>query len=139
MPSISKKAQNRELSAARQPRLNVINRAPRAEDLAVFNAPNANPVTFRATTRLDAGAVQGTVGAAMPAVESLSYGSGSPALLRNAPLGEAPRASPAVAPGIRASLITELREISGQVNRMMAQVDRAIHRLGEHAGEPLRR
>ena len=36
-------------------------------------------------------------------------------------------------------LISELREISGQVNRMMSQVDRAIHRLGEHAGEPLRR
>jgi hypothetical protein len=25
------------------------------------------------------------------------------------------------------------------VIRMMSQVDRAIHRLGEHAGEPLRR
>jgi hypothetical protein len=36
-------------------------------------------------------------------------------------------------------LVTELREISGQVNRMMAQVDRAIDRLGVHAGEPLRR
>lgn len=36
-------------------------------------------------------------------------------------------------------LITELREISGQVNRMMSQVDRAIHRLGVHAGEPLKR
>ena len=29
--------------------------------------------------------------------------------------------------------------LCGQVNRMMSQVDRAIHRLGVHAGEPLRR
>jgi hypothetical protein len=36
-------------------------------------------------------------------------------------------------------LIAELREISGQVNRMMAQVDRAIQRLGVHAGEPVKR
>lgn len=38
-------------------------------------------------------------------------------------------------------LVSELREISGQVNRMMSQVDRAIHRLGEHthAAEALKR
>ena len=138
MPPISDKSQNRELAAARRPKLNVVNDPPPPDDLSVFNAPAAHAVAFRATTRLDAGAIEGTVGAAMPAVDSQSYGSGSHALLRNAPLGEAPRASP-VAPGLRASLITELREISGQVNRMMSQVDRAIHRLGEHAGAPLRR
>src|SRR6266700_2780462 len=138
MPPNSDKSQNREARADRPPKLNVVNGPPSHDDLSVFNAPNANPVAFRATTRLDAGAIEGTVGAAMPIVESQSYGSGSHALLRNALLGEAPRASP-VAPGIRANLITELREISGQVNRMMSQVDRAIHRLGEHAGAPLRR
>ena len=36
-------------------------------------------------------------------------------------------------------LLAELQEISGQVNRMMSQVDRAIDRLGVHAGEPVRR
>lgn len=38
-------------------------------------------------------------------------------------------------------LVSELREISGQVNRMMSQVDHAIHRLGEHthAAEGLKR
>ena len=138
MPPISDKSQNRELRAERRPKLNVVNGPAPPDDLSVFNAPNANPVAFRGTTRLDAGAVEGTVGAVMPIVESQSYGSGSHALLRNVPLGEAPRASP-IAPGLRASLITELREISGQVNRMMSQVDRAIHRLGEHAGAPLRR
>ena len=136
MAPISDKSQNRELAAARRPKLNVVNGPPPPDDLSVFNAPSSHAVAFRATTRLDAGAVEGTVGAAMPIVESQRYGSGSHALLRNAPLSEVPRAS---APEIRASLITELREISGQVNRMMAQVDRAIHRLGEHAGAPLRR
>ena len=38
-------------------------------------------------------------------------------------------------------LLSELREISGQVNRMMSQVDHAIHRLGvhTHAATPLKR
>src|SRR4051794_21764596 len=138
MPPISDKLQNQGARAERRPKLNIVNSPAPPDDLSVFNAPNANPVAFRATTRLDAGAIVGTVGAAMPIIESQTYGSGSHALLRNAPLGEAPRASP-VAPGLRANLVTELREISGQVNRMMAQVDRAIHRLGEHAGAPLRR
>ena len=44
-----------------------------------------------------------------------------------------------VAPGHELERWPELREISGQVNRMMSQVDRAIHRLGVHAGEPIRR
>src|SRR5437764_9043695 len=138
MPPIYDKSQNREARADRRPELNVVNSPPPPDDLSVFNAPSAHAVAFRATARLDAGAIEGTVGAAMPVVESQSYGSGSHALLRNAPLGEVPRVSP-VAPRLRANLITELREISGQVNRMMSQVDRAIHRLGEHAGAPLRR
>jgi hypothetical protein len=108
-----------------------------AADVTVFKSPNASTVDFPATARLDRGDIEGTVGAAALPDAGQSYGSGSRAFLINAPLGHAPR--PAAAPGLRANLIGELREISGQVNRMMAQVDRAIHRLGEHAGEPLRR
>jgi hypothetical protein len=118
-------------------RLNVVGGPQRAADVSVFKSPNASALHFPATTRLDRGDVEGTVGAAALPDANQSYGSGSRAFLSNAPLGRAPM--PATAPGLRANLIGELREISGQVNRMMAQVDRAIHRLGEHAGEPLRR
>jgi hypothetical protein len=94
-------------------------------------------VSFPATTRFETRDIEGTVGAAVPTTEDQSYGLGARAFLRDTPLGRPHQ--PAVGSALRASLITELREISGQVIRMMSQVDRAIHRLGEHAGEPLRR
>jgi hypothetical protein len=127
---------NRAGPGARR-RLNVVGGSPQSTDVAVFKSPNASAAEFPATARLDRGDVEGTVGAAALPDAGQSYGSGSRAFLSNAPLGRAPR--PAAPPGLRANLIGELRDISGQVNRMMAQVDRAIHRLGEHAGEPMRR
>jgi hypothetical protein len=103
---------------------------------SVFKVPAAGILSSPAATRLDAGAIEGTVGAAVAALAQDSYGSESAALLGARILGR--KASVPVR--TRANdLVAELREISGQVNRMMAQVDRAIHRLGVHAGEPLRR
>jgi hypothetical protein len=106
----------------------------------VFEPSSALLATFPAAARLEGSAVEGTVGAAAAPVGEPSYSAGSNALLRDAPLTHAPHGEPRPSPFQRAGdLISELREISGQVNRMMTQVDRAIHRLGEHAGEPLRR
>lgn len=115
----------------------VVGTASQPGDLSVFKASNTPAASFPAATWLETSDVEGTVGAAMPAAEDHAYGLGSRALLSDGPLGRL--SGSAVAPSRRASLISELREISGQVNRMMCQVDRAIHRLGEHAGEPLRR
>jgi hypothetical protein len=106
---------------------------------SVFKAPVAGGSAFVAAMRVRGNAVEGTIGAAAAPADEQFYGSGSRVLLTDLPLASVPRAL-AAARRIRANdLVTELREISGHVNRMMAQVDRAIHRLGIHVGEPLRR
>jgi hypothetical protein len=103
---------------------------------SVFKAPAQGMLSTAAATRLDGSAIEGTIGAAIAPVGEYSYCSGSAALLNAELLGR----KPSVPARTRANdLVAELREISGQVNRMMSQVDRAIHRLGVHAGEPLRR
>jgi hypothetical protein len=103
---------------------------------SVFKAPAEGMLSSGAAMRLDGSAIHGTVGAAVGPVDEDSYSSGSAALLSGGLMGR----EPDVPRRTRANdLLAELREISGQVNRMMSQVDRAIHRLGVHAGEPLRR
>jgi hypothetical protein len=105
-------------------------------ELSVFKVPAAGMLSSPAAARLQCSAIEGTVGAAVAPVEEDSYSSGSDALLSGEMLGR----KPSVPTRTRANdLVAELREISGQVNRMMSQVDRAIHRLGVHAGEPIRR
>jgi len=108
-------------------------------ELSVFRAPAES--ALRAAARLDASSVEGTVGAAVATLDNESYSSAeADALLSAVPLAGTQQRQPTAIPGVRATdLVTELREISGQVNRMMSQVDRAIHRLGEHAGPPIRR
>jgi hypothetical protein len=103
---------------------------------SVFKVPAAGMLASPAATRLRGSATEGTVGAAVAALAQDSYGSESAALLGARILG---RKAPVPVRTRANDLVAELREISGQVNRMMAQVDRAIHRLGVHAGEPLRR
>jgi hypothetical protein len=105
----------------------------------VFNAPAAQVRAFPAAAPLDGGAIEGTIGATAVRADQRSYSSGSDALLGGAPLTQAHRKPPSAPASRTNALLSELREISDQVNRMMAQVDRAIHRLGVHAGEPLRR
>ena len=108
----------------------------RSGEHSVFKAPAEGILSSAAAMRLEGRAIQGTVGAAVAPVDEHSYSSGSAALLSGELLGR----RPLVPARTRANdLVAELREISGQVNRMMSQVDRAIYRLGVHAGEPLRR
>jgi hypothetical protein len=108
----------------------------RSGEHSVFKVPAEGILSSTAAMRLDGSAIEGTVGAAVGPVDEDSYSSGSAALLSGELLGR----RPSVPARTRANdLLAELREISGQVNRMMSQVDRAIHRLGVHAGEPLRR
>ena len=107
---------------------------------SVFRTPSVSIAGAPATARLTGSPVEGTIGAAVAPLDRESYSSESETLLTGVPLVRARHLQPAAAPLVGAKdLIGELREISGQVNRMMSQVDRAIHRLGEHAGEPLRR
>jgi len=102
---------------------------------SVFEAPAKGILSYAAAMRLN-GPIEGTVGAAVAPMDGDSYRSGSAAFLRGEVLG---RRLPVPARTRASDLVAELQEISGQVNRMMSQVDRAIHRLGVHAGEPLRR
>ena len=103
-------------------------------ELSVFLAPNGARSAFSAAAALDCGTVLGTVDAEMKPVERHFYGPGGRTVTLGAPLGSAGvRKSVKPTTGVarvRANdLIGELREISGQVNRMMAQVERAIDRL----------
>ena len=116
---------------ARRSRLNLVgDAAAEIDEHSVFNTPAEVAAAFP----------EGTVGADVRSISEQTYGSGSDALLSGTPLNEPPTGEAAAVAKVRASdLLVELREISAQVNRMMSQVDRAIHRLGVHAGEPLRR
>jgi hypothetical protein len=107
--------------------------------LSVFMTPSANGSAFSAAAALDYGTVQGTVDAAMKPVEQHFYRSTAKSLTLGTPLGSAGlrKAARLAIPVARVranDLIGELREISGQVNRMMAQVERAIDRLAVHTG-----
>ena len=107
-------------------------------ELSVFLAPTGARSAFASASALDCGAVLGTVDAEMKPVEQHFYGAAGRALTLGAPLGSAGvrksvKPSAAVVRVRATDLIGELREISGQVNRMMAQVERAIDRLAIHA------
>jgi len=133
------KIANESAGDSRSGRLNLVSgtaAVSRPGELSVFRAPAAGILSSPAATRLEGSAIEGTVGAAVAPVEDDSYSSGSDALLGGEILG---RKAPVPTRTRANDLVAELREISGQVNRMMSQVDRAIHRLGVHAGEPLRR
>jgi len=124
---------------SRSGRLNIVSGPPaesRSAEHSVFRAPVAGILSSAAPTRLEGSAIEGTVDAAVASVGKDFYTFRSAALLSGEVLGGTPSASART----RANeLVAEVREISGQVNRMMSQVDRAIHRLGVHTGEPLRR
>jgi hypothetical protein len=107
--------------------------------LSVFMTSTGNRSAFTAAAALDCGTVRGTVDTTMKPVELLFYGSATNLLTLGTPLSStgvrkaARLATPAAR--VRANdLIGELREISGQVNRMMTQVERAIDRLAVHSG-----
>lgn len=124
---------------SRSGRLNLVSGTAsesRSGEHSVFKGPAGGILSSAAAMRLDGSPIEGTVGAAVAPVDEDSYSYGSAALLRGELLGRKP---PVPARTRANDLVAELREISGQVNRMMSQVDRAIHRLGVHAGEPLRR
>ena len=102
----------------------------------VFRTPSAS-IGVPQTRQADVSTKHGTIGAAVAPLDRHIYNAESDVLLSGVPFANRQTGA---APSVRATdLITELREISGQVNRMMSQVDRAIHRLGEHAGPLLRR
>lgn len=83
--------------------------------------------------------LEGTVHAAIRPIEAHSYSlTGDPMIVASGygqagvPSGLA-RSTRSASPRA-VDLISELQAISGQVNRMMAQVERAIDRLAVHSG-----
>jgi hypothetical protein len=129
--------------ASHRTRLNLVRDTSEANqrgEISVFKAAAAETAGFRAVTLLEGIVINGTIDAAVGRIDEQSYAAASDALLSGAAPIRTRQQAPAAAARTRATeLVTELREISGQVNRMMSQVDRAIHRLGVHAGEPIRR
>ncbi len=133
--------EDRSAGSAQRTRLTLVRdtaAASSSDELSVFRRPAK--ATLPAAAHLDATLMGGTVAAAVASSNLLFYNAESDTLLSNTPLTVTGHRELPVAPKPRPTdLIMELREISGQVNRMMSQVDRAIHRLGEHAGPPIRR
>jgi hypothetical protein len=114
---------------------------PAAEDEAerrlghasIFNAQAAS--VFATVTKVHGSTACGTIDAAIVPVEHQYFGSEGDAMASDRPLPPTPPATEGRPERIRASeLITELREIGGQVSRMMDQVERAIDRLAIRVG-----
>lgn len=114
-------------------------RSESAAETAMFVMRAATRVAFRPTALLVPMEIEGTIDASILPIEAHSYGvTGEPIMLaspyraRGVSNSQALLKTPA---RLRASdLINELQQISSQVNRMMAQVERAIDRLADHRG-----
>ena len=91
------------------------------------------------TAALERRQIEGTVHAAIEPIEAHTYSlAGEPMIVASgfgaAGVSRASGHAKATVVPRAVDLINELQEISGQVNRMMAQVERAIDRLAVHAG-----
>lgn len=107
--------------------------------MSVFATPCRTRATFSQTAMLERREVEGTVHAAIEPGEVHSYSlAGEPTIVASGygsvGVSRALGRSKTTATPRAVDLISELQAISGQVNRMMAQVERAIDRLAVHAG-----
>lgn len=105
-------------------------------DMSVFVMPAPTKGAFNPTAMIERREIKGTVDAAIRPIEAHFYSVTGEPLIAASPYGAG-----AISKSLRQpktpraiDLISELQEISGQVNRMMAQVERAIDRLAVHGG-----
>jgi len=119
---------NERTAKAESPRLNVV--APASHDNSIF-APAGVVGATLAGTRIAGSSLDGVVDAAALPTDRHYYGYEMPMLISGRSLGAISLSGTA---RLRAAdLVAELREISGQVNRMMSQVERAIDHLAVQA------
>jgi len=104
---------------------------PPPRDASIFNEQAGS--VFSTVVQVSDSTAHGTIGAAIVRIEDHYLGAEADAMARSDPFP--PVASTAEVRPVRASdLIAELREIGGQVSRMMVQVERAIDRFAINAG-----
>jgi HAMP domain-containing protein len=106
--------------------------------LRVFSRDEKRIAALSAASHPIASTVRGTVDAAVAAPDHQIYGLDNPALISGGALGRrvAMREGRPLPPARRIhanDMISELREISREVNRMMSQVERAIDHLAVNA------
>jgi hypothetical protein len=133
------RSKNGQAATGRRRRINLIADATAPEgsdrlshDSSIFETQSTS--AFSPIAEVPA-AMEGTVEAAIIPVEDYYFGVETTALARGGPLN--PTADSSLSRSVRAranDLVAELREIGGQVDRMLAQVDRAIDRLAIHTG-----
>jgi hypothetical protein len=131
-------SKNRRIAPAARRRINLVADAhaaidaqPLPRDGSIFN--EQAETVFSMVARVSDSATRGTIDAAVVPLERQYFGGEADAVARNDPFPPAVIAAEARA--VSASdLIAELREIGGQVSRMMEQVERAIDRFAIHAG-----
>jgi hypothetical protein len=118
---------NEPTGTAGSGRLNVVPQQAR-HDNSIFDGAVGAAL---AGTRIAGSSLDGVVDAAVVPMDRPYYGYEMPMLISGRSLGAISLRGTA---RLRAAdLVAELREISGQVNRMMSQVERAIDHLAVHA------
>jgi hypothetical protein len=131
-----------EAARPRRARLSLVAEAvePRPEgtlahDVSVFSGPADNAYGPWPRPSIVDGTADGTIDAAIAPTDGQYYEFGSAALISRGPWRRrhGSKSLRQRATGGASDLVSELREISGQVNRMMSQVEHAIDRLGLHA------
>lgn len=104
-----------------------------SHDSSIFETQTAS--AFSPIAEVPDTIARGTVDAAVIPFEDYYFGVEATSLARGGPLRSTEESSLHRSVRARANdLVTELREIGGQVDRMLAQVDRAIDRLAIHTG-----
>jgi hypothetical protein len=106
--------------------------------LTVFSISGQAMATLAAQAHIKSSAITGTIDSGASSPIDRFYGYSADVLISGEPLRaslfrNSEQLSPQVARLRTSDLVAELRDISGQVNRMMCQVERAIDRLGVYA------
>ena len=129
----------RDSAAGKLRRIDLVPDASRAHasdngDTEVLNVSSSD--VFSPVAQALGSGARGTVDASVAPAELRYFGIETTAMATGGPLDRVAAARTPVEPArSRANdLVAELREIGGQVSRMMAQVERAIDRLAIHAG-----
>lgn len=123
---------NKQSSKARSARLNVVPEPGRGS--SIFKAPTEPASAVLGGTRIVGSTLDGVIDAAVVTTDRQYYAFELPMLISGRLLSRPGAISLRARAGLRAAdLVAELREISGQVSRMMSQVERAIDHLAVHA------
>lgn len=127
-------SKNRQIPPSRRRRINLVTPAEEKSlprDASIFN--EQSETVFSTVAQVSDSTTHGTIDAAVVRGGHQYFGVEADAVARNDPFPPSTSAAEG-RPACASDLIAELREIGGQVSRMMAQVERAIDRFAIHAG-----